>query len=354
MIRPNKRFHALLIPLVLFSLGSFQQAGATSRALPLTGGGGNNCTRTLGYWKTHSANADDPNNIPWPISEGTLLCGETWFDILNTPTHGSAWLILAHQWIAAELNAAAGADTQVLGTALDDASDLLNDNCGGITKDDRSEAIDLAGLLDDFNNGRIGPGHCGEDITDCNGNGIDDAIDVSEGTSPDANDDGVPDECQGGSEPFCEGRGVENGGVDCPCGNVAPPGSTEGCLNGDGVGAALTSTGVPSVSNDTFVLHVDGIPNGKPGFFFQGSADAGSLPFGNGTKCIGGPFIRLAKIAGQPGGNQYPPPGGTPISEQFNIPAGATRYYQVLYRDFGGPCGTSTNASNGLKVVWGL
>ena len=119
------------------------------------------------------------------------------------------------------------------------------------------------------------------------------------------------------------------------------------------MGAVLTSTGVPSVSNDTFVLHVIGIPNGKPGFFFQGASDAGFNPFGNGLKCIGGPFVRLAKIAGQPGGNQYPPPGGTPISEHFNIPAGAVRYYQVLYRDGQGPCGGTTNASNGLKVTWG-
>jgi len=323
-------------------------------SMPLIGGEGEDCTRTLGYWKTHSAHASNPNQqIPWPISEETLLCGETWYDILRQPPHGSAWIILAHQWIAAELNVASGASDDALGTALDDAEALLTNNCGGIPDDLRDEATDLAGLLDDFNNGQIGPGHCGT-IDDCNENGIDDAIDIADGTSNDENEDGVPDECQGGSEPFCEGEGVPNEGVDCPCGNVAPPGSGEGCLNRDGVGALLTSTGVPSVGNDTFVLHVIDIPNGAPGFFFQGASDGGTNPFGNGTKCIGGPFIRLAKIAGQPGGNQYPPPGGTPISEQFNIPAGAIRYYQVLYRDGGGPCGTSTNASNGLRVVWGL
>ena len=33
-------------------------------------------------------------------------------------------------------------------------------------------------------------------ITDCNGNGIDDAEDISMGTSQDCDGDGVPDECQ--------------------------------------------------------------------------------------------------------------------------------------------------------------
>ncbi len=36
----------------------------------------------------------------------------------------------------------------------------------------------------------------GNPITDCNGNGVDDAIDISSGTSADINADGIPDECQ--------------------------------------------------------------------------------------------------------------------------------------------------------------
>lgn len=384
MTLPNKRFLAFLFLLVLFPLWWIQRAGAAdlhSRNTVSTSGGssgltddgddgdddgddddcGDGCTLTQGYWKNHSAHADNPSqNIPWPISEETPLCGETWYNIINTPpSGGNAWLILAHQWIAAELNAASGASIDDLGDALDDAGDLLAENCGGLSGDLGDEALELASLLDDYNNGVIGPGHCDDDdddcdITDCNDNGIEDSIDIAEGTSPDLNDDGVPDECQPGSEPFCEGDGPENGGVECPCGNEVPAGTTEGCLNRDGVGAALTSTGIPSVSNDTLVLNVAGLPNGVPGFFFQGASNGPVVVFGNGIRCIGGPFIRLAKIAGQPGGNQYPPVGGTPISEQFNIPAGATRYYQVLYRDGGGPCGTSINASNGLKVVWGL
>jgi len=365
MTSQNKRFHALLLVLVLIPLCWIQSADATAVAYAPGGESetddcGEGCTRTQGYWKNHSAYAGNPNQqIPWPLSEDSLLCDETWHDILHdNPNGGDAWIILAHQWIAARLNEASGASIEDLNGDLDDAGSLLADNCGGIPADLREGAIDLARRLDDFNNGVIGPGHCDDgDVDpceDCNDNGIDDSIDISEGDSNDGDLNGIPDECEPSITSFCEGIGEAEGGVECPCGNVAPAGTSEGCLNGDGVGAELTATGTPSVSNDTLLLHVDGIPNNKPGFFFQGAADAGPGPFGNGTRCIGGPFIRLAKIAGQPGGNSYPPPGDPPISEEFLIPAGATRYYQVLYRDGQGPCGGTANASNGLKVVWGL
>ena len=63
------------------------------------------CTLTPGFWKNHSQ----------LITEDTLLCEETWIDILNTPPRrGNAFYILAHQWIAAELNVADGADRYVL------------------------------------------------------------------------------------------------------------------------------------------------------------------------------------------------------------------------------------------------
>ena len=372
----NKRIQLSLLTLLAVPLCWSQFAGAADRgnaggafgprgnrfeALGEEGDCGDGCTLTQGYWKNHSAYAQNPNQqIPWPLSEDSVLCGSTWYEIINDkPNSGDVWLILAHQWIAARLNEASGASIDDLDGALDEAGALLADNCGLIPDELEEDALALAGTLDDYNNGLIGPGHCddGPEVgpcDDCNGNGIDDAIDISEGDSNDANENGVPDECEPGSEPFCEGDGLEGEPNECPCGNHVPSGQTAGCINGDGVGAVLSSTGTPSVSNDDFVLHVDGIPNGKPGFFFQGQGDIGFVDFGNGLKCIGGPFNRLAKIAGQPGGNTYPPPGGQPISEQFNILPGQIRYYQVLYRDSQGPCGGTTNTSNGLKVTWGL
>ncbi|HED54366.1 MAG TPA: hypothetical protein ENJ00_09250 [Phycisphaerales bacterium] len=51
----------------------------------------------------------------------------------------------------------------------------------------------------------------GSNITDCNNNGIDDAIDIANGTSTDLNGDGIPDECPGQSTRLC--ADVNNNGV---------------------------------------------------------------------------------------------------------------------------------------------
>ena len=316
--------------------------------------GDDDCTRTQGYWKNHNRYADNPSqNIPWPIDEDTLLCGETWYDILHTPPQGDAWIILAHQWIAAMLNEASGADTDVLNGALDDAEDLLSGNCDGLDSEETDDALDLAELLDDYNNGRIGPPHCG-DGDDCNENGIDDSIDIEAGTSADRDDNGIPDECEFFIIPECIGSGTENGGVDCPCGNEVPPGEVSGCENSTGQGASLTATGLPLVSNDTLVLTASGIPTGKVSFFLYGSVNISSgVPFGDGTRCIGSPFSRVRKVPSSTGSDTFPAPNTLPISQQLGITAGQLTIWQVIYRDGFGPCMNGGNATNSLVILWG-
>jgi hypothetical protein len=71
---------------------------------------------------------------------------------------GDAWLILAHQYIAASLNVASGASVTAVSATLDDARAVLLGGCSGIS--DRQHAIDLSYTLDSYNNGLIGPGHC--------------------------------------------------------------------------------------------------------------------------------------------------------------------------------------------------
>lgn len=124
--------------------------------------GGYGCTLTQGYWKNHNEYKTQPKQaIDWPapLDEDDLLCGQKLLDILGTTPRGEAWYILAHQYIAASLNAASGASTSDLGSALADAERILTANCDGITAD-RQAAIDLSYLLDSYNNGLIGPGHC--------------------------------------------------------------------------------------------------------------------------------------------------------------------------------------------------
>ena len=125
---------------------------------------GGGCTLTQGFWKNHNRFREKPSQQePWPINEDTLLCGETWLDNLNTPPiGGDAFYILSHQWIAARLNVAAGADPSAVSAELAEAEDLLND----CMSPDPAQAIELAGILDDYNNGIIGPGHCDDDDDD--------------------------------------------------------------------------------------------------------------------------------------------------------------------------------------------
>jgi hypothetical protein len=122
------------------------------------------CTLTLGYWKTHNEMADNPSQqIDWPApyDEADVMCGQSLLDILNQPSHGDAWVILAHQYIAARLNEASGASTpDEVDQALAGAETFLMGNCGGVPASEAPDAIALAETLDAFNHGAIGPGHC--------------------------------------------------------------------------------------------------------------------------------------------------------------------------------------------------
>ena len=62
------------------------------------------CVRTQGYW------GNKPGVI-WPNKRNAMFyaSGRTWQQILDTPPRGSAYIILAHQYIAAMLNRGAGA-----------------------------------------------------------------------------------------------------------------------------------------------------------------------------------------------------------------------------------------------------
>lgn len=121
------------------------------------------CTYSQGYWKNHNRHAkQDHKQTPWPIDEDTVLCGETWHDILHTPTKGNAWYILARQAVAAALNGANGAsvppEIEAAGAEAKDLLESCEEDAG-----DRQRATALADLLESYNVGDIGPGYCVED-----------------------------------------------------------------------------------------------------------------------------------------------------------------------------------------------
>lgn len=136
------------------------------------------CTLTQGFWKTHPE--------AWPVS--SLTIGGTTYDqsellaLMWTPVSGDASVMLAHQLIAAELNVAAGASPV---PAIADAQAWMAANGGtlpyGIAPDTAAgaEAVALNEVLTDYNEGRVGPGHCDHDVDE----------DVDEDTDEDTDED---------------------------------------------------------------------------------------------------------------------------------------------------------------------
>jgi hypothetical protein len=156
----------------------------------------------------------------------------------------------------------------------------------------------------------------------------------------------------GGAPPgYCFGDGS---GTPCPCGNAGLAGN--GCASSvNANGANLAATGVPSIANDTLVLHGTGMPSSSA-LYFQGttqvSAGAGTV-FGDGLRCAGGSIIRLKTKTNVSGSSQYPSGADPSVSVRGQCAAGNVRTYQVWYRNAAAFCTPSTfNLTNGLSVTW--
>ncbi|MFO1011211.1 MAG: hypothetical protein U1F29_14195 [Planctomycetota bacterium] len=152
--------------------------------------------------------------------------------------------------------------------------------------------------------------------------------------------------------PYCFGDG--SSGV-CPClpvPNWGAPGF--GCANSVfASGAQLWAAGVASVSADSVVLTGVSMPNSSC-IYFQGTLQQ-VLPLQDGLLCVGGNALRLGQKQNAAFGSSYPNAGDPLISVRGALPAaGATRYYQVFYRNAAPafcPPGTA-NYTNGVAIVW--
>jgi hypothetical protein len=128
------------------------------------------CTLTPGYWKTHSKYGPAPYDDLWAlIGEDTpfFLSGQSWYQVLWTsPKGGNAYYILAHHYIAATLNILNGtSSSDQVNEALDWAEKSFFNTYKPSSKLNatvRQQALGYADLLDQYNNGGIGPGHCSE------------------------------------------------------------------------------------------------------------------------------------------------------------------------------------------------
>ncbi len=246
----------------------------------------------------------------------------------------------------------------------DSVADCI-DNCDTVANATQAD-LDMDGVGDACDNcaqiSNPGQGDCNGDtigdaceifygVPDCNLNGIPDTCDIANATSADLNANMIPDECEtNGGTPFCFGY------TGCPCGNNSTAGSGQGCRNSTGAGAQLLGAGLSSLTSDGLVLTVTGLPipgGGGPNYalFFQGDAQT-NVPFQDGRRCVAGSQVRLATKGAFGGTTSYPQGGDLPVHIKGLVAGPGARYYQVWYRNGGGPCGTGSNFSSGVAVIW--
>ncbi len=132
------------------------------------------CTLTQGYWKTHSEYGPAPYDENWAnLADGAdtefFHSGMTYYEVLWTAPAGNPYYILAHQYIAAELNILTGAFDDAVSSEMADAKVLLDTYTPaqvlGLSKNSavKKSFTSLAETLDEYNNGEIGPGHCDDE-----------------------------------------------------------------------------------------------------------------------------------------------------------------------------------------------
>jgi hypothetical protein len=145
--------------------------------------------------------------------------------------------------------------------------------------------------------------------------------------------------------PFCFGNSQASG---CPCGNFSNVDS--GCVNSSTAGAILDGSGDADVAADTYVLSVTQAPASTMGVFFSGStALLISAPFGDGLRCVGGPYTRLQVVQTDGSGNAL---SSISLSAREGLLGGELRSYQYWFSDGAGPCGAGFGTSNGFSVQW--
>lgn len=140
--------------------------------------------------------------------------------------------------------------------------------------------------------------------------------------------------------------------VDPLCGCPLPVSFCAGAPNSvSTLGAYMGYSGTTFVSSNNLVLEAHDLPPNKTCRFFYGQDTSINVPFGNGVRCINGPFFRLPATTSDGLGNvaynldlTTPPSGG-------QISAGQSWGFQNWYRDPAGG-GAFFNSSDGLKFTF--
>lgn len=187
-----------------------------------------------------------------------------------------------------------------------------------------------------------------EHVPDCNGNGVPDAQDIAMASSTDVDSNGVPDECEVVASGYCTCAAAL-----APCGNVD---GTAGCANSTGAGAKLEALGTSSVIADDLVLVTSHVPANQFALYYFGQT-AGSFPFGDGLRCIGGSTQRFLPLQNSgASGTLTLGPGIVARSHAFpaafHIAPFASWNFQSWYRDAQGPCVSGFNLSDAVLITF--
>jgi hypothetical protein len=138
--------------------------------VPCPGG----CTLTIGYWKNHAGFGPQADMVSTllPQTLGSITVDTPGKAVQFLSFFGSNYYFNASnpvnklyaQLLGAKLNIADGASSSAISTTLTASDDFLmtHNSLSSLTKQEKSMVLTWATILDNFNNGLIGPGHCSQ------------------------------------------------------------------------------------------------------------------------------------------------------------------------------------------------
>ena len=189
-----------------------------------------------------------------------------------------------------------------------------------------------------------------EDFIDCNNNQRPDSVDIMLGGSRDDNQNGIPDECEDPGDVVC-GCGPGKG----PCAN---DGATDtGCANSTGLGARMEGRGSSSLYMDDLSFEVVQLPPSTPGILFYAFGAGPNTVLADGLTCATGVKYRIPSVQLASAFGVMNTPIGLAAYIENNLPSvahlllGASYYFQFWYRDPVGPCGSTSNVTNMVRLV---
>jgi len=166
-----------------------------------------------------------------------------------------------------------------------------------------------------------------------------------------------------GTQPVASFCSADGAGAACPCANSGLFG--HGCANSQPAsgGALLVAGGAAAPGSMT--LQAVGMPVNVLCIFLQGDQElVAPASFGDGLRCVAGTLVRLSTKPAIQGAASFPDAAAGDASIQATsaalgapIPAGASRGYQVYYRDTTAsfcpaPQGHAFNVGNAVRVGW--